>query len=73
MGFFLQPAFACYSTSSLYVVGLFLFFMYFIQPTGDIPYLDQVLDALPSVQMIHIEDQTYMTQPSLQLQMSPIT
>lgn len=30
--------------------------MYFIQPTRDIPYLDQVLDALPSVQMIHIED-----------------
>ncbi|OTG79244.1 stage II sporulation protein E [Acinetobacter sp. ANC 5054] len=30
--------------------------MYFIQPTRDIPYLDQVLDTLPSVQMIHIED-----------------
>jgi hypothetical protein len=30
--------------------------MYFIQPTRDIPYLDQVLDALPSVQMINIED-----------------
>lgn len=32
------------------------FFMYFIQPTRDIPYLDQVLAALPSVQMINIED-----------------
>ena len=30
--------------------------MYFIQPTRDIAYLDQVLDTLPSVQMIHIED-----------------
>lgn len=30
--------------------------MYFIQPTRDIPYLNQVLDTLPSVQMIHIED-----------------
>jgi len=32
------------------------FFMYFIQPTRDIPYLDQVIAALPSVQMINIED-----------------
>lgn len=30
--------------------------MYFIQPTRDIPYLEQVLDTLPSVQMIHIDD-----------------
>lgn len=30
--------------------------MYFIQPTRDITYLNQVLDTLPSVQMIHIED-----------------
>ena len=30
--------------------------MYFIQPTRDIPHLDQVLDTLPSVQMIRIED-----------------
>lgn len=30
--------------------------MYFIQPTRDIPHLEQVLDALPSVQMINIED-----------------
>ncbi|CAM4202674.1 RsbU family protein phosphatase GigA [Acinetobacter pragensis] len=30
--------------------------MYFIQPTRDIPYLEQVIAALPSVQMIHIED-----------------
>lgn len=30
--------------------------MYFIRPTRDIPHLDQVLDTLPSVQMIHIED-----------------
>lgn len=30
--------------------------MYFIQPTRDLPYLDDVLDTLPSVQMIHIED-----------------
>ena len=30
--------------------------MYFIQPTREIPYLDEVLDTLPSVQMIHIED-----------------
>lgn len=30
--------------------------MYFIQPTRDIAYLDQVLDTLPSVQMIRIED-----------------
>lgn len=30
--------------------------MYFIQPTRDIPHLDQVLETLPSVQMIHIED-----------------
>jgi hypothetical protein len=30
--------------------------MYFIQPTRDIPYLDDVLDTLPSVQMINIED-----------------
>ncbi|WP_349927555.1 RsbU family protein phosphatase GigA [Acinetobacter sp. A1-4-2] len=30
--------------------------MYFIQPTRNIPYLDQVLSALPGVQMIHIDD-----------------
>ena len=30
--------------------------MYFIQPTRNIPYLDQVLNTLPSVQMIHIDD-----------------
>ena len=30
--------------------------MYFIQPTRDIPYLDQVIDTLPSVQMIRIDD-----------------
>ena len=30
--------------------------MYFIQPTRDIPYLANVLDTLPSVQMIRIED-----------------
>jgi len=30
--------------------------MYFIQPTRKIPYLDRVLNALPSLQMIHIED-----------------
>lgn len=30
--------------------------MYFIQPSRHIPYLEQVLDTLPSVQMIHIED-----------------
>ncbi len=30
--------------------------MYFIQPTRDIPYLEQVLDTLPSVQMMHIDD-----------------
>ena len=30
--------------------------MYFIQPTRDIPYLDQVLDTLPHVQVIKLED-----------------
>ena len=30
--------------------------MYFIQPTRNIPYLDQVLNTLPSVQMIQIND-----------------
>ena len=30
--------------------------MYFIRPTRNIPYLDQVLSTLPSVQMIHIDD-----------------
>ena len=30
--------------------------MYFIQPSRHIPYLEQVLDSLPSVQMIRIED-----------------
>jgi hypothetical protein len=30
--------------------------MYFIQPTRDIPHLEQVLETLPSVQMIRIED-----------------
>lgn len=30
--------------------------MYFIQPSRTIPYLDQVLNALPSLQLIHIED-----------------
>ena len=30
--------------------------MYFIQPTRDIPQLDYVLETLPSVQMIRIED-----------------
>lgn len=30
--------------------------MYFIQPTRPIPHLDKILDALPSLQMIHIED-----------------
>ncbi|WP_111896178.1 RsbU family protein phosphatase GigA [Acinetobacter sp. MB5] len=30
--------------------------MYFIQPTRKIPHLDQALNALPSLQMIHIED-----------------
>ncbi|WP_173912511.1 RsbU family protein phosphatase GigA [Acinetobacter sp. Marseille-Q1618] len=30
--------------------------MYFIQPTRTIPNLDQVLNALPSLQMINIED-----------------
>lgn len=30
--------------------------MYFIRPTRDIPHLDQVLNTLPSVQMINIED-----------------
>ncbi|OTG96100.1 RsbU family protein phosphatase GigA [Acinetobacter sp. ANC 3832] len=30
--------------------------MYFIQPTRNIPNLEQVLDALPSLHMIHIED-----------------
>lgn len=30
--------------------------MYFIQPTRDIPYLADVLNTLPGVQMIHIED-----------------
>ena len=30
--------------------------MYFIQPTRKIPHLDRVLNALPSLQMIHIED-----------------
>lgn len=30
--------------------------MYFIQPTRDIPYLDQVLDTLPHVQMIYLDD-----------------
>ncbi|OTG67279.1 RsbU family protein phosphatase GigA [Acinetobacter silvestris] len=30
--------------------------MYFIQPTRNIPNLDQVLNALPSLQMIQIED-----------------
>lgn len=30
--------------------------MYFIQPTRDIPYLDQVLEKLPHVQVIKLED-----------------
>ena len=30
--------------------------MYFIQPSRHIPYLEQVLDTIPSVQMIRIED-----------------
>ncbi len=30
--------------------------MYFIQPSRHTPYLEQVLDTLPSVQMIGIED-----------------
>ena len=30
--------------------------MYFIQPTRDIPYLDQLLAALPTVQIIHLGD-----------------
>ena len=30
--------------------------MYFIQPTRDIPYLEQVINTLPCVQMIHIDD-----------------
>lgn len=30
--------------------------MYFIQPTRTIPYLDHVLNVLPSLQLIHIED-----------------
>ena len=30
--------------------------MYFIQPSRHIPYVEQVLDTLPSVQMIRIED-----------------
>ncbi|SPL71383.1 RsbU family protein phosphatase GigA [Acinetobacter stercoris] len=30
--------------------------MYFIQPTRTIPNLDQILSALPSLQMIHIDD-----------------
>ena len=30
--------------------------MYFIQPTRTIPHLERVLSALPSLQMIHIED-----------------
>lgn len=30
--------------------------MYFIQPTRNIPYLDQVINTLPSVQMIQIDD-----------------
>lgn len=30
--------------------------MYFIQPTRTIPHLDQILGALPSLQMINIED-----------------
>ena len=30
--------------------------MYFIQPSRHIPFLEQVLDTLPSVQMIRIED-----------------
>ena len=30
--------------------------MYFIQPNRDIPYLDQVLEKLPHVQVIKLED-----------------
>ena len=30
--------------------------MYFIQPTRDIPYLTQVLETLPNVSMIHIDE-----------------
>lgn len=30
--------------------------MYFIQPTRDISYLDQVLEKLPHVQVIKLED-----------------
>ncbi|PVZ80929.1 stage II sporulation protein E [Serratia sp. S1B] len=30
--------------------------MYFIKPTRTIPHLERVLSALPSIQMIHIED-----------------
>ena len=36
--------------------GSYNIYMYFIQPTRNIPYLDQVINTLPSVQMIQIDD-----------------
>ena len=38
--------------------------MYFIQPTRDIAYLDQVLNTLPQLQMIRIED-IYLYDPTI--------
>ena len=46
--------------------------MYFIQPSRHIPCLEQVLDTLPSVQMIRIEDIDLMTRLLLLLPISKI-
>ena len=40
--------------------------MYFIQPSRHIPYLEQVLDTLPSVQMIRIDDPTIIAIADIQ-------
>jgi len=46
--------------------------MYFIKPTRSIPFVEQALEALPDLQVIHIDD-LYMIQQLSQLQMYKIS
>ena len=42
--------------SIVFFIGSIISFMYFIQPTRSIAHLDQVLNTLPNLQMIQIDD-----------------
>ena len=57
--FILQDLVILFTSSKIYLINLSgsaFFSMYFIQPTRNIPNLDQVLNTLPSLHMIRIEE-----------------